>query len=64
MYLAVFSMALAAILVKEEAKIQWPIYYVSRALRDVEIRYTKLEKLTYALLIAVRRLDPTSKDTP
>ena len=44
-------MALAAVLVKEEAKIQRPIYYVSRALRDAETRYTKLEKLTYALLI-------------
>ena len=51
-------MALAAVLVKEEAKVQRPIYYVSRALRDAEIRYTKLEKLTYALLIAARRLQP------
>ena len=51
-------MALAAVLVKEEAKIQWPIYYISRVLRDAETRYTKLEKLTYALLIAARRLRP------
>ena len=58
MYLAVSPMALAAVLVKEEAKVQRPVYYVSRALRDAEIRYTKLEKLTYALLIAARRLRP------
>ena len=50
--------ALAAVLVKEEAKIQRSIYYISRVLRDTEIRYTKLEKLTYALLIAARRLRP------
>ena len=49
-------MALAAVLVKEEAKVQRSIYYVSHALRDVKTRYTKLEKLTYALLIAARRL--------
>ena len=49
-------MALAAVLIKEEAKVQRPIYYISRALRDAEIRYTKLEKLTYALLIAAWRL--------
>ena len=49
-------MALAAVLVKEEAKVQRLIYYVSRALRDVETRYTKLEKLTYTLLIAAQRL--------
>ena len=51
-------MALAAVLIKEEAKVQWSIYYVSRTLRDAETRYTKLEKLTYALLIAARRLRP------
>ena len=58
MYLAVSPTALAAVLVKEEAKVQRSIYYVSRALRDAETRYTKLEKLTYALLIAARRLRP------
>ena len=45
-------------LVKEEAKIQRSIYYISRVLRDIKIRYTKLEKLTYALLIAARSLRP------
>ena len=58
LYLAVFLVALAAVVIKEEAKIQRPIYYISRTLRDAEIRYTKLEKLTYALLIAARRLRP------
>ena len=58
MYLAISPMALVAVLVKEEAKIQQPIYYISRTLRDAETRYTKLEKLTYALLIAARRLRP------
>ena len=58
LYLAISPMALAAVPVKEEAKVQRPIYYVSRALRDVETRYIKLEKLTYALLIAAWRLRP------
>ena len=51
-YLTVSPVALAAVLVKEEAKTQQPIYYISRILGDAEIRYTKLEKLTYVLLIA------------
>ena len=58
LYLAVSPTALAAVLVKEEMKVQRPVYYISRALRDAETRYTKLEKLTYALLIAARRLRP------
>ena len=52
LYLAVSLVALAAILVKKKVKIQRPIYYISRVLRDAETKYTKLEKLTYALLIA------------
>ena len=58
MYLAVSPTALVAVLVKEETKVQRPVYYISRALRDAKTRYTKLEKLTYALLIAARRLRP------
>ena len=56
LYLVVSPMALVVVFVKEEAKIQRLIYYVSRALRDAKTRYTKLEKLTYALLITARRL--------
>ena len=58
LYLAVSPMALAAVLVREDAKAQQPVYYVSRALRDAETRYSKLEKLIYCLLIAARRLRP------
>ena len=58
LYLAVSPMALAAVLVREEAKMQRSIYYVSRVLRDVETRYSRLEKLIYYLLIAARRLRP------
>ena len=58
LYLAVSPVALAVVLIKEEAKIQRSIYYISRVLRDTETRYTKLKKLTYALLIAARRLRP------
>ena len=56
LYLVVSSTALAAVLIKEEVKMQRSVYYVSRVLRDVEIKYFKLEKLTYSLLIAARRL--------
>lgn len=44
-------------LVKKE-RIQKPIYYTSKVLKDVETRYTKPEKLVYALTIIVWCLCP------
>uniref|UniRef100_A0A2N9I556 RNA-directed DNA polymerase n=1 Tax=Fagus sylvatica TaxID=28930 RepID=A0A2N9I556_FAGSY len=35
-----------------------PVYYTSRALRGAEERYTNMEKLAFALLIASRKLRP------
>ncbi|XP_020963402.1 uncharacterized protein LOC110265013 [Arachis ipaensis] len=48
--------ALTTVLVREKAKAQQPIYFVSKALQGVELRYSKLEKLTLALLTSSRRL--------
>ncbi|XP_016172869.1 uncharacterized protein LOC107615299 [Arachis ipaensis] len=56
LYLAITDEALAAVLVREEGKIQQPIYFVSKALQGAELRYNKLEKLAYALLTSSRRL--------
>ncbi|XP_025670562.1 uncharacterized protein [Arachis hypogaea] len=56
LYLAVTEEALAAVLVREEAKAQQPIYFVSKALQGAELRYSKLEKLALALLTSSRRL--------
>ncbi|XP_016178528.1 uncharacterized protein LOC107620975 [Arachis ipaensis] len=56
LYLVVTDEALAAVLVREEGKTQQPIYFVSKALQGVELRYSKLEKVAYALLTSSRRL--------
>ncbi|XP_057745580.1 uncharacterized protein LOC130963489 [Arachis stenosperma] len=56
LYLAVTEEALAAILVREEGKVQQPIYFVSKALQGPELRYSKLEKLALTLLTSSRRL--------
>uniref|UniRef100_A0A2N9IQQ3 RNA-directed DNA polymerase n=1 Tax=Fagus sylvatica TaxID=28930 RepID=A0A2N9IQQ3_FAGSY len=42
----------------EEERVQKPVYYTSRALRGAEERYTNMEKLAFALLIASRKLRP------
>ncbi|XP_038699702.1 uncharacterized protein LOC119997000 [Tripterygium wilfordii] len=50
--------AVSAVLVREEDKKQLPVYYVSKSLLDAETRYSLLEKLALALVVAARKLRP------
>ena len=56
MYLAVTTHAVSSALVREEGRVQKPVYYTSRALREVEGRYPQIEKLAFALITASRKL--------
>ena len=56
LYLAVSPAAVSASLIREEERVQKPIYYASRALRGVEERYPPIEKLTFALVMAAHKL--------
>ena len=56
LYLAASEETLAAVLIKETPKGQLPVYYVSKALHDSELNYSKIEKLAYSLLMASRKL--------
>ena len=58
LYLAVSSATINAALVKEEDKVQKPVHYASRALRGAEERYPPMEKLTFVLVTAARKLKP------
>ena len=58
LYLAVSPTAVSAALIREEEKVQKPIYYASRALRGAEERYPPMEKLAFALVTAARKLKP------
>ena len=58
MYLSVTNEAVSAVLVKEVDKVQMPVYFISKALQGPEMKYHKLEKLVYAMLITSRRLRP------
>ena len=58
LYLAVSRKAVSAALVREEEKVQWPMYYVRNRLLDAKTRYPELEKLALALMIASRKLRP------
>ena len=56
LYLAASEKTLAAVLIRETLKEQFPIYYVSKALHDSELNYSKIEKLAYSLIIASKKL--------
>jgi len=58
LYLAVSAHALSAALVREDSKVQRPVYYISKRLTGAELNYPKVEKLAYCLLIASKKLRP------
>ena len=58
LYLAVLDFSTSAVLVRDKDRVQHPVYYCSRALRGVEGRYPRMEKLILALVIAARKLRP------
>uniref|UniRef100_A0A2N9I9Y3 Uncharacterized protein n=1 Tax=Fagus sylvatica TaxID=28930 RepID=A0A2N9I9Y3_FAGSY len=58
LYLVVSSSAVSSALIHEEERVQKPVYYISRALKGAEERYSNMEKLAFALLIASRKLRP------
>ncbi|PWA45116.1 reverse transcriptase domain-containing protein [Artemisia annua] len=55
---------IGAMLFAERRRMQIPIYFVSRALPDVEQSYAASEKLILALVHATRRLQRYFKDHP
>uniref|UniRef100_A0A2N9GRS6 Uncharacterized protein n=1 Tax=Fagus sylvatica TaxID=28930 RepID=A0A2N9GRS6_FAGSY len=55
LYLAISSSAVSSALIREEERVQKPVYYTSRALKGAEERYSNMEKLAFALLIASRK---------
>ena len=58
LYLAVSLVAINAALVREEDKVQKPVYYASQAFRGAEERSPPMEKLSFTLVTAARKLKP------
>ncbi|CAA0816892.1 Unknown protein, partial [Striga hermonthica] len=58
LYLGVSDVAVSAVLIRQDGLQQFPVYYVSKALHDAELRYPYMEKLAFALIIAARKLRP------
>ncbi|XP_075669827.1 uncharacterized protein LOC142639552 [Castanea sativa] len=58
LYLAISLAAVSAALIREDDKVQRPVYYASKALHGVEERYPPMEKLAFALVTAAHKLKP------
>ena len=58
LYLAVAEEAVSSVLVQEEDKRKRSVYYVSKQLTRVDVRYSPMEKLAFALIISARKLQP------
>ena len=56
LYLAVSTTAVSAALIREEAKKQLLVYYVSQAFQGAESNYPRIEKIAFALILASRKL--------
>ncbi|XP_058189286.1 uncharacterized protein LOC131306874 [Rhododendron vialii] len=52
LYLAVSPQAVSTVLVREEQGTQLPVYYTSKALRGAELRYPRVEKIDFAMVLA------------
>ncbi|KAL2230216.1 UNVERIFIED_CONTAM: hypothetical protein Sindi_1616000 [Sesamum indicum] len=58
LYLAVSDNAVSSVLIKEEGKVQNPVYYVSKMLQGAETRYAEIEKLALAVVVTAWKLRP------
>ena len=56
LYLAVTPHVVSSALIREEGKVQKPVYYTSKALRGAKGRYPLIEKLAFALITAFKKL--------
>ncbi|KAM1074110.1 hypothetical protein ACFX2B_018899 [Malus domestica] len=51
-YLSVSASAVSSVLIQKDGNVERPVYYASKALQDVETRYSNIEKLALALVMA------------
>ncbi|XP_021629658.1 uncharacterized protein LOC110627616 [Manihot esculenta] len=54
-YLAALEQAVSVMLVKEEEGTQKSIFYVNKVIKGAKVKYMNIEKLAFALLLALRK---------
>ena len=55
-YIAVTSHAVSLVLIQVDNDVQRPVYYESKSLHEVEVRYLPLERAVLAMVHATRKL--------
>ena len=58
LYLVVSQAAVSVVLIREEDRLQKPVYFISRGFRGAEERYPLMEKLAFALVTTAQKLKP------
>lgn len=56
--LAISITVVSATLIREEQRVQCPVYYISQTFQGAEAKYPHMEKITFALVVASRGLRP------
>ena len=55
-YIVVASHAMSLVLIRLDNGVQRPVYYVSKSLHEVKVRYLPLEKAILAVVLGARKL--------
>lgn len=58
LYLRAAPEAFIAVLIREEDGYQKIVYYVSKVLKDAELRYPFIEKVAFTVMVAAHKLRP------
>ena len=60
-YLSVSGSAVSFVLIRRDGNVERPFYYATKALQDVETRYSNIEKLALALVMSCLPIIPYDK---
>ena len=55
-YIAVAPYAVSLVLIRVDSGVQRPVYYVSKSLHEIEVRYLPLEKAILVVVLGTRKL--------
>ena len=56
LYLVVFNTTISSTLIKEDEDVQRMVYYTKQAFKGAKVNYLRLQKITFALVVASRKL--------
>ena len=64
LYLAISAAVVSAALIQEEDKKQLLVYYISQTFQGAEAKYPRIEKISFALIVASHKLRPYFQANP